>query len=61
MYHQPKCLTEGNKLEGEGCRFEDNIIRDVKEIVTNCRMDQFVLEHGPVAGCCEVGNDRGIV
>lgn len=61
MYHQQKSLTEGDNLEDQGCGFEENIKIDVKERVTNCRMDQFVLEPGPVAGCCEVGNDRGIV
>ena len=54
-------MTEGNNLEDQGSRFEDNIKIDVKERVTSCRMDPFVLEHGSAAGCCDVGNDHGIV
>jgi hypothetical protein len=33
----------------------------VKETVTSCRMDWFVLEHGPVTGSCEVGNEHGLM
>jgi len=58
---QPKSLTEGDNLEDQGCGFEANIKIYVTERVTSCRMDQFVLADGPVAGCCEVGNDRGVV
>jgi hypothetical protein len=48
-------------LVNQGCRFEENIKIDVKERVKNCRIDQFDLDHGPVAGCCEVGNEHGNV
>jgi hypothetical protein len=45
----------------EGCRIEDDIKMYVKETVTSCRMDSFGLEHGPVTGCCEVGNEHGFM
>jgi len=59
----PAEVSDGGRQVGrpKGCRFEENIKIDVKERVKTCRMDPFGLDHGPVAGCCEVGNEHGNV